>query len=423
MEKKRAPKLRFRGFTDDWEQRKVGELTNVLSASRVHKEEWAEDGIPFFRSSDVVSAFKGTENEKAFISIELYEKLAKSSGKLEQNDILITGGGSIGIPYIVPDNKPLYSKDADLIWIKHSANFDSRYLYTYFIREEFREYLASISHTGTIAHYTIEQVKDTPVRLPLIDEQRALGDFFVSLDHLITLHQRKYDMLQKVKKSMLEKMFPKNGSKVPEIRFSGFTDDREQRKLDDLCELITKQTGFDYSATIKPSLLTEKADNTYSFIQNKDFTGNEINMETDFYIPIEVAERFPKILIDKPSLLISISGRIGNIGFYRLKQKSFIGGAVGICKLKDPDEGEFITQELESEYGQRYFQSLIKASSHANITVEDIRNIELIFPPTKEERKQISDFLLGLDNLITLHQRKLEKLKKLKKSMLEEMFV
>ena len=193
--------------TDDWEQRKVGELTNVLSASRVHKEEWAEDGIPFFRSSDVVSAFKGTENEKAFISIELYEKLAKSSGKLEQNDILITGGGSIGIPYIVPDNKPLYSKDADLIWIKHSANFDSRYLYTYFISKEFREYLASISHTGTIAHYTIEQVKDTPVRLPLIDEQRALGDFFVSLDHLITLHQSELEKLQKIKKSLLERMF------------------------------------------------------------------------------------------------------------------------------------------------------------------------------------------------------------------------
>ena len=120
---------------------------------------------------------------------------------------MITGGGSIGIPYIVPDNKPLYSKDADLIWIKHSANFDSRYMYTYFISEEFREYLASISHTGTIAHYTIEQVKDTPVRLPLIDEQRALGDFFVSLDHLITLHQRKLEDLQKLKKALLQQMF------------------------------------------------------------------------------------------------------------------------------------------------------------------------------------------------------------------------
>ena len=178
-------------FMISWEQRKVGELTNVLSASRVHKEEWAEDGVPFFRSSDVVSAFKGTDNEKAFISFDLYEQLAKSSGKLEQNDILITGGGSIGIPYIVPDNKPLYSKDADLIWIKHSDKFDSRYLYTYFTSEGFRRYLSSISHTGTIAHYTIEQVKDTPVELSSIDEQKTLGEFFDNLNSLITLHQSK----------------------------------------------------------------------------------------------------------------------------------------------------------------------------------------------------------------------------------------
>lgn len=151
--------------------------------------------------------------------------------------------------------------------------------------------------------------------------------------------------------------------------------------------------------------MTERQEGVYSFIQNKDFNGNEINLDTDFYIPIDVAERFPKILLDRPSLLISISGRIGNVGFYRLKQKSFIGGAVGICKLKDADEGEFLTQELESEYGQKYFQSLIKASSHANITVEDIRNIELVLPPKKEERNMISNFLLSLDNLITLHQK------------------
>jgi type I restriction enzyme S subunit len=187
----KVPEIRFAGFTGDWEQRKVGDLTNILSASRVHKEEWADEGVPFFRSSDVVSAFKGTENEKAFISFELYEQLAKSSGKLEKYDILITGGGSIGIPYIVPNNKPLYSKDADLIWIKRSENFDSEFLYTYFISGEFRRYLSSISHTGTIAHYTIEQVKETPVRLPSIDEQKAIGNYFSDLDRLITLHQYK----------------------------------------------------------------------------------------------------------------------------------------------------------------------------------------------------------------------------------------
>ena len=192
----------------------------------------------------------------------------------------------------------------------------------------------------------------------------------------------------------------------PKIRFKGYQDDWEQRKLEDLCELITKQTGFDYAASIKPALITDRKDDTYSFIQNKDFCGNDINMNTDFYIPVEVAERFPKILLDKPSVLISISGRIGNVGFYKLQEKAFIGGAVGICKLRDAEEGEFIIQELESEYGQKYFKSLIKASSHANITVEDIRNIELQFPKEEQEKRKISDIMSNLDHLITLHQRK-----------------
>lgn len=214
----------------------------------------------------------------------------------------------------------------------------------------------------------------------------------------------------------------KNTNNVPRLRFPNFTDDWEQRKLDTMCEIITKQTGFDYSATIKPSLLTESSNETYSFIQNKDFSENEINLDTDFYIPIEVAERFPKILLDKPSLLISISGRIGNVGFYNLPQKSFIGGAVGICKLRNSQYGEFLVQELGSDYGQNYFRSLIKASSHANITVEDIRNINIIMPKDDCEQEKIASYFNNLDNLITLHQRKCDKLEEYKKAMLQKIF-
>jgi len=204
-----TPRIRFNGFADAWEQRKVGTFTNVLSASRVHKDEWRTEGIPFYRSSDVISAFKGNDNERAFISAKLYEELIKSSGKLEKDDILITGGGNIGIPYIVPNNEPLYSKDADLIWIKKSGEHDSQYLFAYFTSKGFREYISSISHVGTIAHYTIEQVKDTPVLLPSIAEQYAVGTFFARLDHLITLHQRKVSTLQTMKKFMLQNLFPK----------------------------------------------------------------------------------------------------------------------------------------------------------------------------------------------------------------------
>ena len=203
----KVPEIRFDGFTYDWEQRRFGEITELKSASRVHKDEWTSNGVPFYRSSDVMTAINGTENEKAFISEELYEKLSKVSGKLEEGDILVTGGGSVGNPYIVPDNKPLYTKDADLLWIKNKGKFHPYFLYEFFFSPTFRNYLGSISHVGTIAHYTITQLSDTPIGLPIFEEQKEVGEYFQSLDRLITLHQRKCDELKKMKKYMLQNMF------------------------------------------------------------------------------------------------------------------------------------------------------------------------------------------------------------------------
>ena len=204
---KRVPEIRFVGFTEDWEQRKLGDVTELKSASRVHKGEWTDSGVPFFRSSDVMAAINGTTNEKAYISEELYEKLSNASGKLEEGDVLVTGGGSVGNPYIVPNNEPLYTKDADLLWIKNQGRFYPYFLYEYFFSPTFRIYLSSISHVGTIAHYTITQLSETPISLPDIEEQIKVGEYFESLDRLITLHQRKYEELQKIKKFMLQNMF------------------------------------------------------------------------------------------------------------------------------------------------------------------------------------------------------------------------
>ena len=201
------PEIRFKGFTDAWEQRKFSELTEIRSASRVHKEEWQSSGVPFYRSSDVMAALNGTENEKAFISEELYEKLSAVSGKLEKGDVLVTGGGSVGKPYIVPNNEPLYTKDADLLWIKNNENLDPYFVYTFFFSPTFTDYLNSVSHVGTIAHYTITQLGETPITLPCVSEQQKIGDYFRNLDSIITLHQRKLEKLKNIKKACLEKMF------------------------------------------------------------------------------------------------------------------------------------------------------------------------------------------------------------------------
>lgn len=211
---------------------------------------------------------------------------------------------------------------------------------------------------------------------------------------------------------------------IPKRRFKEFKNDEAWKEyiLEDLCSIVTKQTGFDYSSTIKPSLQVEFSNNNYPFIQNKDFSGMNINLDTDFFIPKDIAEKFPKILLDKPSILISISGKIGNVGFYKDSKKAFIGGAVGICKLLDASDGALIVYELLSDIGQLNFSSLTKASSHSNITVEDIRKLPIKIPKSSKEKELVGNFFLNIDNVITVYQSKLEKIKSLKKSYLADMF-
>ncbi len=415
-----SPKIRFKGYTDAWEQRKLGEIAIYRRGSFPQpygKSEWydGEESKPFVQVADVTDAMNLVEDTKQKIS-----KLAQPMSVFaEKGSVLVTLQGSIGRVAITQ-----YGAFVDrtvLIFEKYKTEIDNLF-WAYVIKQKFIEE-ARKAPGGTIKTITKEALSDFDLLLPNYNEQQQIGSFFEQLDNLITLHQRKCEQTKKLKKFMLQKMFPKDGANVPEIRFSGFTDAWEQRKLGEMCSLITKQTGFDYSATIKPSLVKSKDENTYSFIQNKDFGGMNINLDTDFYIPVDVAKKYPKITLDQPSLLISISGKIGNVGLYSLNKKAFIGGAVGICKLNNLEDGKTALYELLSPTGQKYFESLVKASSHANITVEDIRNIVVHIPKNEEEKKKINNYFERLDNLITLHQRKYEELQKIKKFMLQNLFV
>lgn len=190
------------------------------------------------------------------------------------------------------------------------------------------------------------------------------------------------------------------------------------KTMEELCTIITKQTGFDYSATIKPSLLDSKSDETYSFIQNKDFDGIRFNFDTDYYIPKNVADKYPKITLDCPSILFSISGKIGNVGLYESEKKAFIGGAIAICKLKPNLNNKYILYYLQSKYGQQYLFGNIKAASHLNVTVEAIRKINIRFPSLDEQKKIVNmldkfecltnDILVGLPAEIELRRKQYE---------------
>jgi type I restriction enzyme S subunit len=410
--KSNVPKLRFPEFTDVWEQRKLGELVEISSASRVHKDEWAESGVPFFRSSDVVSAFKGTENEKAFISFDLYEELAKKSGKVQAGDVLITGGGSIGIPYKVLNNEPLYFKDADLLWLRQSGKLDGDFLYIFFTAPVFRAYVQSISHIGTIAHYTIEQVRDTPIALPEIAEQKCIGAFFKSFDHLITLHQHKLGHLQEQKSGLLQKMFPKDGADVPEIRFPEFTDAWEQRKLGELAVEVTRKAEEGSTA---PVMMISAAS---GFIdQSEKYSSDNAGSSLKNYTLLQQGELAYNHGYSK----------LRNFGScFDLKVKKaripFVYHAFALPK----DDSGFFAYYLNSGMFDGELKKRVSSTARMdgllNISYSEYMSLD-IFRPAVEEQTKIAELFASLDHLITLHQRKLGHLQEQKKALLQQMFI
>ena len=203
-----VPEIRFKGFTDAWEQRKLGDMMNVTSVKRIHQSDWTDSGVRFLRARDIVAAAKNEEpDDYLYISKEKYEEYSALSGKVGVSDLLVTGVGTIGVPYLVRNLEPLYFKDGNIIWFQNSDKIDGKFLFYSFSAEQIQGFINESAGIGTVGTYTIESGKKTPISLPNQIEQAKVGEFFQQLDNLITLHQRELENLQNIKKSMLEKMF------------------------------------------------------------------------------------------------------------------------------------------------------------------------------------------------------------------------
>ncbi|RVZ10327.1 restriction endonuclease subunit S [Helicobacter pylori] len=177
-------------------------------------------------------------------------------------------------------------------------------------------------------------------------------------------------------------------------------------RLGDMTTSFTKQTGFDYSASIKPTLIKEQLPNYIPFIQNKDFLGHYINYKTDYFIPNEIAIRFPQILLNEKCLLISISGAIGNVAVFNHSQNAFIGGAIAVLKFKEKKSLDFVMHFLMSASGQKLLLNGVKSSSHKNLTIADLRDLLIPLPPLNEQiaianiLSDVDHYLYSLDALI-----------------------
>ena len=179
-------------YTSSWEQRKLGDMMNVTSVKRIHQSDWTDSGVRFLRARDIVAAAKNEEpDDYLYISKEKYEEYSALSGKVGVSDLLVTGVGTIGVPYLVRNLEPLYFKDGNIIWFQNSDKIDGKFLFYSFSAEQIQGFINESAGIGTVGTYTIESGKKTPISLPNQIEQAKVGEFFQQLDNLITLHQRK----------------------------------------------------------------------------------------------------------------------------------------------------------------------------------------------------------------------------------------
>ena len=408
-----APAIRFKGFSDAWEQRKLGDMMNVTSVKRIHQSDWTDSGVRFLRARDIVAAAKNEEpDDYLYISKEKYEEYSALSGKVGVSDLLVTGVGTIGVPYLVRNLEPLYFKDGNIIWFQNSDKIDGKFLFYSFSAEQIQGFINESAGIGTVGTYTIESGKKTPISLPNQIEQAKVGELFQQLDNLITLHQRKFEKLTNVKKSMLEKMFPQNGSSYPEIRFKGFTDPWEQRKLGDIADIVgggTPSTGNQsyWDGDIDWYAPAEIADQIYANSSQKKITGLGYENSSAKMLPPGTVLFTSRAGIGKTAILT----RKGctNQGFQSIV----------------PHRGELDSYFIFSrtEELKRYGELVGAGSTFVEVSGKQMAVMELMMPPTMREQQTIGGFFQQLDNLITLHQRELEKLQNIKKSMLEKMFV
>ena len=397
-----TPNIRFKGFTDDWEQRKLGELVEFYNGDRSSRypndSDMVSEGVPFINAGDLVSGRVKLDTANK-ITEEKFNEL--SGAKIQRGDIIYCLRGTLGKNAFV-DNFDVGTVGSSLVDIR-PKKVVGKYLYQ--VLNSDIEYTQRIVNDEGAAQPNLSAKNLSLFNIPMPDEveQEKIAAYFDDLDNLITLHQRKCDETKELKKFMLQKMFPKNGEKKPEIRFEGFTDDWEQRKFGDvgsvaMCKRIFKEQT------------SEEGD--VPFYKIGTFGGSP-----DAYISRELFEEYKKAYQypSKGDILISASGSIGRTVEYTGEDEYFQDSNIVWLKHGDNIDNAFL----------KVLYSVVEWSCEGS-TIKRLYNDNFLktefMLPYIEEQTKIGEFFSQIDNLITLHQRKCDEIKEIKKFMLQNMF-
>ena len=402
------PRLRFKGFTEAWEQRKLGDIASIVGGgtpSTINNDYWG-GSINWFSPIEIGNEiYVGSSQNK--ITKEGYDNC--SAKLLPVGTILFTSRAGIGKTAILTV-KGCTNQGFQSI-VPNIDKLDSYFIYSR--SDELKKYGEAMGAGSTFVEVSGKQMAEMKLMMPsTLKEQQVIGNFFKNLDNLITLHQRKYEKLKSMKTALLEKMFPAGNDTSPKIRFKGFTEAWEQRKLGDIASIVGGGT---------PSTI------------NNDYWGGSIN----WFSPIEIGNEIyvgssqNKItkegydncsakLLPVGTILFTSRAGIGKTAILTVKgctNQGFQSIVPNIDKL----DSYFIYSR--SDELKKYGEAMGAGSTFVEVSGKQMAEMKLMMPSTLKEQQVIGNFFKNLDNLITLHQRKCEKLKNLKKSLLERMFI
>ena len=404
QDNEKKPALRFKGFTDPWEQRKLGEIAVFSKGVGYSKNDLCEEGTPIILYGRLY-----TKYETCIFDVDTFVKEKAGGVYSKGGEVIVPASGEtaedISIASVVV--KPGILLGGDLNIVSPTAEYDSAFLALTISSGATHKYLSSLAQGKSVVHLHNADIQSVSAKFPTKREQEKIHLLFGKIDTLITLHQRKYEKLVNIKKSMLNKMFPPNGASVPEIRFKGFTDPWEQRKLKELYFQLTERNTdlLPYQKTLSVATMSFKTDG---------------NGAAD------------------TSLANYKRLRTGDIAFEGHTSKEF---RYGRFVLNDVGDGIMSPRfsalrplhEMPINFWKYYIhyepimrKVLVNSTKAGTMMNELVINDFLqgsILVPSMTEQQAIGRFFKQLDTLITLHQRKLEKLQNIKKSCLEKMFV
>lgn len=406
------PKIRFKGFTKDWEQRKLKEIADKVSEKNKNNE-FSE---PFTNSAE-----QGIISQKDYFDREIVNNENLDSYYIVRNDDFIYNPRISVTAPVGPINRNRLGRNgvmSPLYTVFRTHDIDNLYLEFYFKTTKWHRFMKLNGDSGArFDRFTISstQFMEMPIPYPMLDEQRKMGEYFDSLDHLITLHQRKCEQTKKLKKYMLQKMFPQNGAKVPEIRFYGFTYDWEQRKLGDIYGSI----GNAFVGTATPYY----AEHGHFYLESNNVKDGQINHNAEIFINDEFYEKQKDKWLHTGDIVMVQSGHVGHAAVIPEELDNTAAHALIMFRNpKEEIEPYFLNYEYQTDKAKKQIENITTGNTIKHILASDMQEF-VVDIPKYEEQKVIASYFCNLDHLITLHQRKCDELKKMKKYMLQNMFI